>query len=88
MHTPHLLELESDVVISGLCEAHCDTDGDAVEVNRGVGGLEDRGDLTELIVMGEGLEAVVLRKTRADGNWLTGGIVMMWFDVCDGAVIR
>lgn len=80
MHTPHRLELESDVVIPDLCAAHCDTDGDVVaacEVNLGVGGLADRGDLMELVEIGEGLEAVVFRKTRAGGNWLIGGIVSM-----------
>lgn len=64
-----------------LCTAHCDTDGDFVadwELNLGVGGDEERGDLIGLVEMGEGLEAVVLRKTRAGGNWLTGGIVIMW----------
>ena len=84
MHIPHLLELRSDVVNSDLCVAHCEADGDVVaacEVNLGVGGLEVRGDLMELVEIGEGLEAVVLKKTRAGGNWLTGGIVMVWCDV-------
>lgn len=47
------------------------------EVNLGVGGLDDRGDLIELVESGDGLEAGALRKTRAGGNWLTGGIVVM-----------
>ena len=55
----------------------CDTDGDVVDVNLGVGGLDDRGDLIELVEIGEGLEGVVLRKTRAGGNWLMGGMAMM-----------
>lgn len=75
MHTAHLLRFESDEVITGLCAALCGIDGDVVDVNLGVGGLDDRGDLMELVEIGEGLEAVVLRKTRAGGNWLIGGIV-------------
>jgi hypothetical protein len=51
------------------------------EVNLGVGGLEVKGDLIELVEMGDGLEAGALRKTRAGGNWLIGGIVMGWCDV-------
>lgn len=45
-------------------------------MNLGVGGL-DRGDLIELVEIDDGLEAGALRKTRAGGNWLTGGIVVL-----------
>lgn len=79
-HKPHLLEFASVIVLLVLCEAYCDTGGDMVaeeEPNLGVGGLEDRGDLIELVEMGVGLAAGALRKTRAGGNWLIGGIVMM-----------
>jgi hypothetical protein len=42
-----------------------------------VGGLDVKGDLIELVDKGAGLETAFFRKTRAGGNWLTGGIVMM-----------
>ena len=47
-------------------------------MNLGVGGLEVKGDLIEAVESDDGLEAGALRKTRAGGNWLTGGIVMWW----------
>jgi hypothetical protein len=43
-----------------------------------VGGLDVKGDLIELVDKGAGLETAFFRKTRAGGNWLTGGIVMRW----------
>lgn len=79
-YIPHFLEFASDVVMFDLCAAHCDTDGDAVaecEVNLGVGGVDDSGDLIEFVEIGDGLAAGVLRKTRAGGNWLIGGIVVV-----------
>ncbi len=81
MHSPHLLEFGSDKIVCDLCAAHCDTDGDvaaACDVNLGVGGPDDRGDLIDAVEIDEGLDAGVFRKTRAGGNWLTGGIVMRW----------
>ena len=46
-------------------------------MNRGVGGVDDRGDLIEVVESGDGLETGVLRKTRAGGNWLTGGMMVL-----------
>lgn len=40
-----------------------------------MGGLDVKGDLIEFVDKGAGLEDAVLRKTRAGGNWLTGGMV-------------
>ena len=77
---PHLLVLASAVVLFDPDAALCSTDGDEVvacEENLGVGGPDARGDLIELADNGAGLEVAVLRKTRAGGNWLTGGIVVM-----------
>jgi hypothetical protein len=45
-------------------------------VNLGVGGDDVIGDLIELVEIGDGLPTGVLRKTRAGGNWLIGGIVV------------
>lgn len=41
-----------------------------------MGGLDVKGDLIDAVEITDGLEAGVLRKTRAGGNWLIGGIVM------------
>ena len=46
-------------------------------MNLGVGGDDVIGDLIELVEIGDGLPTGVLRKTRAGGNWLMGGIVIM-----------
>jgi hypothetical protein len=46
-------------------------------VNLGVGGDDVIGDLIELVEIGDGLPTGVLRKTRAGGNWLMGGIVVV-----------
>lgn len=48
-------------------------------MNLGVGGDDVIGDLIELVGIGDGLAAGVLRKTRAGGNWLIGGIVVVWW---------
>lgn len=55
-------------------------------MNLGVGGLDVKGDLIEFVDKGDGLEAGALRKTRAGGNWLTGGIVMWWWWVLSSVV--
>ena len=46
-------------------------------MNLGVGGDDVIGDLIELVEIGDGLPTGVLRKTRAGGNWLIGGIVVV-----------
>ena len=46
-------------------------------MNLGVGGDDVIGDLIELVEIGDGLPTGVLRKTRAGGNWLMGGIVVV-----------
>ena len=46
-------------------------------MNLGVGGDDVIGDLIELVEIGDGLPTGVLRKTRAGGNWLIGGIVIV-----------
>lgn len=53
-----------------------------------MGGLDVKGDLIELVDKGAGLEDAVLRKTRAGGNWLTGGIVMsLLLRFGDGSIV-
>lgn len=44
-------------------------------MNLGLGG-DVKVDGLVVIAIGEDLEAEALRKTRAGGNWLTGGIVI------------
>lgn len=41
----------------------------------------------ELVDSGTGLEDAVLRKTRAGGNWLTGGMVMGFVSWTSGGSI-
>lgn len=73
MCIPHLPGLTVDADTFCVCAIHCETDGNvgvvaACDVNLGVGGPDDNGDLIELVESGGGLEAGSFRKTRAGGN--------------------
>ncbi|KAH8639430.1 hypothetical protein IG631_07200 [Alternaria alternata] len=46
-------------------------------VYRGLNGDVRLALLDVEMVMGDGVDAAFLRKTRAGGNWLTGGIVVV-----------
>jgi hypothetical protein len=46
-------------------------------VYRGLSGDARLALLDVEILMGDGVEVALLRKTRAGGNWLTGGIVVV-----------
>ena len=77
-----LLALPSVSLAPGPCDSiwamDCDAFDDDEVVYLGLSG-DVRLALREVeMVMGDGVEeAAFLRKTRAGGNWLTGGIVVM-----------
>ena len=75
-----LLALPWTSLAPGLCDSICAMDCEALEdevVYRGLSGDVRLALLDVEILMGDGVEVALLRKTRAGGNWLTGGIMVV-----------
>jgi hypothetical protein len=76
LSVPDLLEPEDAAIEPDRCGKIWDTDGDAVDdavVYIGPNG-DVNVDLLEVAIDDDVEEDTVLRKTRAGGNWLIGGI--------------
>jgi hypothetical protein len=56
-----------------VCDVFCD---ERLVAKRGVGGPDAKGERM-FVEIEEGREAGVLRMTRAGGNWLMGGMVVV-----------